>query len=107
MQASKRALRPARDAEMQADPGSVREEISGLLVNAMACLSPTRVSAVVRDLLGRMDPVSLPPDRQAEVMADSLMMATTLALFTPSSSGTTAVDRLVKQRGTSSPTQAA
>lgn len=73
----------------------------------MACLSPTRGSAVVRDLLGRMDPVSLPPDRQAGVMANSLMMAATLALFTPSSSGTTAVDRLVKQRGTSSPAQAA
>ncbi len=40
-------------------------------------------------------------------MADSLMMATTLALFTPSSSGTTAVDRFVKQRGTSSPAQVA
>ena len=107
MQASKRALRPARDAETQADPGSIREEISGLLANAMACLSPTRVSATVRDLLGRMDPVSLPPDRQAEVMADSLMMATTLALFTPSSGGTMAVDRLVKQRGASSPAQVA
>ena len=107
MQASKRALRPACDAETRADAGSIREEISGLLVNAMACLSPTLVSATVRDLLGHMDPVSLPPDRQAEVMADSLMMATTLALFTPSSGGTTAVDRLVKQRGASSPAQVA
>ncbi len=107
MQVLKRALRPVRDAEMQADPDSIRGEISSLLVNAMACLSPTRVSAVVRDLLARMDSVSLPTDRQAEVMADSLMMATTLALFTPSSSGTTAVDHFVKQHGTSSPVQVA
>ena len=73
----------------------------------MTCLSPTRVADTVRDLLGRTDPASLPPDRQAALMADSLMMATTLALVTPSASGSTAVDRLVKQRGALEPAEAA
>ncbi len=78
---------------------SVCQAISGLLLDALTCLSPPRVAGIVRDLLGRLDTASLPPDRQAALMADALMMATTLSLFTPSSGGSTAVDRLVRQRG--------
>ena len=66
------------------DPGTVQAAISGLLLDAMLCLSPTRVADTVRNRLGRRDPASLPPDRQVALMADSLMMATTLAMFAPS-----------------------
>ena len=93
----------ARKADAAVDPAIVRVAISELLLDAMTCLSPTRVADTVQDLLGYTNPVSLPPDRQAALMADSLMMATTLSLFTPSSGGSTAVDRLVKQRGALKP----
>ncbi len=107
MQALKHPAYPARKAETAIDPGTLRAAISGLLLDAMTCLSPTRVADTVRDLLGRTDPASLPPDRQAALMADSLMMATTLSMFAPSASGSTAVDRLIKQRGVLKPAEAA
>ena len=95
MQALKHPTYPAEKAEPAVDPGTVQAAVSGLLLDAMTCLSPTRVADTVRDLLGRTDPASLPPDKQAALMADSLMMATTLSMFAPSASGSTAVDRLV------------
>lgn len=107
MQALTHPTRPARKADAAVDPAIVRVAISELLLDAMTCLSPTRVADTVQDLLGYTNPVSLPPDRQAALMADSLMMATTLSLFTPSSGGSTAVDRLVKQRGALKPVEAA
>lgn len=97
----------ASKAEAAADPATVRVAVSELLLDAMTCLSPTRVANTVQDLLGRTDPASLPPDKHAALLADSFMMATTLSLFTPSSGGSTAVDRLIKQRGALKPAEAA
>ena len=107
MQALKSPTHPVRKADAAVDPATVRVAISGLLLDAMTCLSPTRVADMVRNLLGRSDPASLPPDRQVALMTDSLMLATTLSLFTPSPGGSTAVDRLVKQRGALKPAEAA
>ena len=107
MQALTHPARPASQADAAVDPTTVRAAISELLLDAMACLSPTRVADTVQNLLGRTDPASLPPDKRAALLAYSLVMATTLSLFTPSSGGSTAVERLVRQRGALKPAQAA
>ncbi len=106
MHASRELLHTEQSKAMPVEPDCIRDIASRLLVDAISCVSPTRVSSVAGDLMGHLDPASLPPDRQARVMADSVMMAATLSMFTPSASGSMAVDRLAKQRGALQPAEA-
>lgn len=98
--------RPAR-TESQAAPSAdlrqVAEHIAALLLEAASCVAPTRVSDIVRGWLGRLDLSSVPPAQEAALMAEALAMALITAVFTPTGSGTTAVDRLARRSTPATP----
>ena len=93
-----------RQAKIVPQPGQsvdlddVQEGIATLLLEAMSCIAPSRVSDTVRGWLARLDLSSLPPAMEAALMAEALAMATILAVFTPTGGGTTAIDRLARRR---------
>ena len=77
--------------------GRLQELIAGLSVEAMEFTVKPKVEDTVYQWLAR---ANLDPDDRssADTVAQALMLALELATFTPSLSGTTAVDRLVRQR---------
>ena len=93
-----------RQAKILPEPGrstdlnEVQECVATLLLDAVSCIAPARVSDTVRGWLARLDLSSLPPTSEAALMAEALAMATIIAVFTPTASGTTAVDRLARRR---------
>ena len=92
-----------RQAKIVPEPGQsvdlddVQGRIATLLLEAVSCVAPARVSDTVRGWLARLDLSSLPPAMEAALMAEALAMATIVAVFTPTASGTTAVDRLARR----------
>ena len=93
-----------RQAKILPEPGrstdlnEVQERVATLLLDAVSCVAPARVSDTVRGWLARLDLSSLSPASEAALMAEALAMATIIAVFTPTASGTTAVDRLARRR---------
>ncbi|RYY06265.1 MAG: hypothetical protein EON55_23785, partial [Alphaproteobacteria bacterium] len=93
-----------RQAKILPEPGrstdlnEVQERVATLLLDAVSCVAPARVSDTVRGWLARLDLSLLPPTAEAALMAEALAMATIIAVFTPTASGTTAVDRLARRR---------
>jgi hypothetical protein len=75
----------------------LQELIAELGVEAMRFTSPSKAEETARQWLGRAD---LDPDDPGSVdaVAQALMLALELATFTPSFSGSTAIDRLARQR---------
>ena len=80
------------------DPEVLQQRIAAVLFDAFSIVSSSRVADTVRAWLERLDLSALPPAEEAALMADALMMATTLAVFTPSAGGAVAVDRLARAR---------
>ncbi len=76
----------------------LREHIAELLLEAARFDPLARVEETARGWLARAKPVFADPARKMLLVADALGMAMDLALFTPSSSGATAFDRLARQR---------
>ena len=89
------------------DLPALQERIATVLLEALSFVAPDRIGDSLRDWLARMDLSMLPPAGEAALMAEATAMATTLALFTPSGSGTVAVDRLVRARTQLDPADAA
>ncbi|MGH6801107.1 MAG: DUF2786 domain-containing protein, partial [Methylocella sp.] len=77
--------------------GRLQELIAGFGVEAMGFTAKPKVEDTVHQWLAR---ANLDPDdpRSADIVAQALMLALELATFAPSLSGTTAIDRLVRQR---------
>ena len=98
------ATNSARAAE-SADLFNYAERLQELIVEfrgeAMNFVAQPKVDETVRQWLGR---ANLDPDdpNSGDVIAEALMFALELATFTPSLSGSTAVDRLVRQHNTKS-----
>ena len=88
------------------DLNEVQERVATLLLDAVSCIAPARVSDTVRGWLARLDLSSLPPASEAALMAEALAMATIIAVFTPTANGTTAVDRLARRRSPDTPATA-
>ena len=80
------------------DVDRLREHIVELLLAAASFVPLARVEETARGWLARAEPVFTDPAREMLLVADALGMAMDLALFTPSSSGATAFDRLARQR---------
>jgi hypothetical protein len=99
-----------RNAAPHPGPANVdglRDAIAGLLLEAARFISPTRVEQLARGWLARAEPGQGAAGRDTLLVADALVMATDLALFTPSASGATAFDRLARARGPGQPDAAA
>jgi hypothetical protein len=100
MQALKeRCSRTAGQAGKPVDVRALQERIATVLLDALSFVAPNRVGDSVRDWLARLDLSGTPPSGQAALMTKATAIATSLALFTPSTSGSVAVDRLVRTRG--------
>ncbi len=93
--------RPGRAVPLSrpVDTDRLRECIAELLLEAASFVAPARVEETARAWLARADPGFADPGREMLLIADALAMAMDLALFTPSASGSTAFDRLARQRG--------
>ncbi len=89
------------------DPDSLQDRIATVLLDAFSFVPPSRVSDTVRNWLERLDLSALPPAQEAALMSEALLMATTLAVFTPSAGGTLAVDRFARARTPLDPDEAA
>ena len=113
MAQARTAGRPGRAAAQSGptpkpvDTDRLRETIAELLLQAADFVSPSRVDETARGWLSRAEPLDDDPGREMLLVADALGMATDLALFTPSSSGATAFDRLARRLGRVGPEQAA
>ncbi len=112
MAQARAAGRPGR-AALQSGPASrpmdmdrLRETIAELLLQAADFVAPARVEETARGWLSRAQPAMADPAREMLRVADSLGMATDLALFTLSASGATAFDRLARRLGRVGPEQA-
>ncbi len=92
------AARQSRPASRPKDVDRLREHIAELLLAAASFLPLARLEETARGWLARAEPVFADPAREMLLVADALGMAMDLALFTPSSSGATAFDRLARQR---------
>jgi hypothetical protein len=85
----------------------LQERIATILLDAFDFVSPSRVAETVQAWLDRLDLSALPSMQAAALMAEAFMMANTLAVFTPSSGGTLAIDRLLRARRPVDPMDAA
>ena len=90
-----------------ADADGLRDAMAGLLLEATRFIAPARVEELARGWLARADAGQADPGREVLLVADALGMATDLALFTPSTSGATAFDRLARARAPGQPDEAA
>ena len=77
----------------------LRECIAKLLLDAASFIAPARVEQTAHSWLARAELRHAAAGQDVLLVADALGMATDLALFTPSTSGATAFDRLARQRG--------
>ena len=77
----------------------MRACLDDLLLAAADFIPTAKVEDTVRNWLMRAEPGYAGTDAEAQQFADALLMATDLALFTPSASGQTAFDRMARQRG--------
>ena len=80
-----------------ANADQLQEHIAALLLEAATCVAPTRVSDTARGWLARLDLSSVSPAQEAALMGEALAMAMISTVFTPTGSGTTAVDRLARR----------
>jgi hypothetical protein len=87
----------ARAPKLIQDAERLRGLITGLCLEAMDCVPRPRVEETVRQWLARTNFDPDDPDA-ANAIGQALMLALELATFAPSLSGSTAVDRLVRQR---------
>ncbi len=92
------AARPSGPASRPKAVDRLREHIAELLLEAARFVPLARVEATAQGWLARTEPVFADPAREMLLVADALSMAMDVALFTPSSSGATALDRLARQR---------
>src|SRR5271166_4292669 len=90
------SARAAKPGDLFNDAEGLQELIVAFGLEAMNFVAQPKVEETVRQWLGR---ASLDPDdpNSDEVLAKALVLALELAAFTPSLSGSTAVDRLVRQ----------
>src|SRR5271166_1648625 len=90
------SARAAKPGDLFNDAEGLQELIVAFGLEAMNLVAQPKVEETVRQWLGR---ASLDPDdpNSDEVLAEALVLALELAAFTPSLSGSTAVDRLVRQ----------
>lgn len=90
------SARAAESADLFDYAERLQELIVEFRVEAMNFVAQPKVEETVRQWLGR---ANLYPDdpNSGDVIAEALMFALELATFTPSLSGSTAVDRLVRQ----------
>ena len=88
--------RPNPTAAAPPSVDRMREALDALMLAAADFFPPAKVTDTMRSWLMRAEPTA---DTEAQVFADALLMATDLALFTPSASGQTAFDRMARQRG--------
>ena len=89
-----RRPRPAPAAPISVE--RMRKGLDDLTLAAADFIPPAKVTDTMRGWLARAEPTA---DTEVELFADALLMATDLALFTPSASGQTAFDRMARQRG--------
>ena len=89
-----------------ADVDGLRGAMAVLLLEATRFIASARVEELARGWLARADAGQADPGREVRLVADALGMATDLALFTPSTSGATAFDRLARARAPSQPDEA-
>ncbi len=71
-------------------------EVGGLLLEATGCVPPAKLANLTSGFLSHADAAM--GGRTQELPIQALFMATNLALFAPSVSGTNAFDRLARQR---------
>jgi Protein of unknown function (DUF2786) len=90
-----------------ADVDGLRDAMAGLLLEAARFVSPARIEELARGWLARAEPGQAAPGRDTMLVADALAMAMDLAVFTPSASGATALDRLARARRPGRPDEAA
>src|SRR5271166_139612 len=90
------SARAAKPGDLFNDAEGLQELIVAFGLEAMNFVAQPKVEETVRQWVGR---ASLDPDdpNSDEVLAEALVLALELATFTPSLSGSTAVDRLVRQ----------
>ena len=90
------SARAAEQGDLFSDAKRLQELIVAFGLEAMNFVAQPKVEETVRHWLGR---ASLDPDdpKSDDVLAEALMLALELATFTPSLSGSTAVDRWVRQ----------
>jgi hypothetical protein len=95
-QVATNSARAAESADLFDYAERLQELIVEFRVEAMNFVAQPKVEETVRQWLGR---ANLYPDdpNSGDVIAEALMFALELATFTPSLSGSTAVDRLVRQ----------
>jgi len=94
-----RAARQSGSAPTPVFTDRLREHIATLLLEAASFVAPARVEETARGWLAHAEPGFVDAGQQMLRVADALGMATDLALFTPSSSGASAFDRLARRRG--------
>jgi hypothetical protein len=89
---------------------SDHQQVSGLMaalcIEALGCIPPAKVAETVRHWLGPGTGLRDTRD-EARQLADAVGLASDLALFTPSASGMTAIDRLARQRKSTNRVEAA
>jgi hypothetical protein len=102
----KREAETAAAAGEGADARGMRGAIAGLALEALGFVPGDRIEQTARQWLARGGPPEDDP-RGLLVMADAIGLASDLALFTPSPSGTTAIDRLLRNRPAPSVEEAA
>jgi hypothetical protein len=86
----------ARAPKLIQDAERLRGLITGLCLEAMDCVPRPKVEETVRQWLARTNFDPDDPDA-ANAIGQALMLASELTTFAPSLSGSTAVDRLLRQ----------
>lgn len=101
-----RRARTDSQAGPSVDLRQVAEHIPALLLEAATCIACTRVSDTAKGWLARLDLSSVSPAQEFALMGEALAMAMITTVFTPTGSGTTAVDRLARRGKPGSPVAA-
>lgn len=73
-------------------------QIAVLLSSALSFVAPERGEAMVRKWLGRCDIDEMSEERMLAMTADAMLLSVDLLLSYPATSGTTALDRLARNR---------
>jgi hypothetical protein len=81
-------------------------QIAVLLSSALSFVAPERGEAMVRKWLGRCDIDEMSEERMLTMTADAMLLSVDLLLSYPATSGTTALDRLARNRSRASAAEA-
>jgi Protein of unknown function (DUF2786) len=88
-------------------PQDTCRQIEALLVSAMQFVPRDRGETMIRKWLTRSDAQNLSEDRLVAMAADAMLLSADLLLSQPAASGTTALDRLARNRANALPAEAA